>query len=427
MHATIPLDSRAGATEGDLLLPRPPGVIRRFWARHPWVTDSIVAAIYLLLSSIALALQVAPLDAPRTAPPAWSIVLQVLIVLAVSAALVFRRRRPILLLIVAIVGTAAIAPLTGSVDPLALPLALYAVAVYRSSRDAWIGLAISIAGGTLAAYLALFSLHEDVAPYGASPAPASSQFAILMFIAVLIGVNVGNRKRYVAALVERAEQLARERDQQAIIAAAGERSRIAREMHDIVSHSLTVMVTLADGSAAATASNPTRASEGMRRVAETGRTALGDMRRMLGVLGTADHAEFAPQPGTGEITELLDTFRAAGLPVTVTTSGTPPDDTSKQLVIFRIVQESLTNALRHAVSPTSVSVELHYNRAATTIRITNDGGSSPESSGAGHGLIGMRERVALYGGTLETGPRQRGGWNVLAVLPHDIGKDSTHD
>ncbi|MGV8882509.1 MAG: sensor histidine kinase [Rhodoglobus sp.] len=422
MRNTVPLDGRLGAIAGDL--PRPPGVIRRFWARHPWATDSIVAGGYLLLVGGALTLNAVSID---FAP--WALALLLVSILVSATALLFRRYRPFTVLAVtwglALVG----AQLEEGLNSVAvsLPLALYALAVYRSTQAAWIGFGGSVIVGIAAAGL-WTTLHRDA--YGSSTpfettTANSSQFTIVMLIAVLIGINVGNRKRYVAALIDRAEQLARERDQQAEIATASERARIAREMHDIVSHSLTVMVTLADGSAAAVAAKPGRATEGMLRVAETGRTALADMRRMLGVLGTSDVSELAPQPGIANLADLLETYRAAGLTVTIMTRGVPYTDPSVGLVIYRLIQESLTNALRHASSATGVQIELAYDNDATTIQILNDGATVESIGDGGHGIIGMRERVALYGGSVEVGPRPHGGWAVTAVLPRERQDDGT--
>src|SRR5690606_2525537 len=162
-----------------------------------------------------------------------------------GAALLFRRHHPRTVLAVAWVGTLAAALFGGASDTLAIPLALYALAVYRSARDSWFGLAASAVVGIAQAYLAVAITRGDIVPFDTPAVATSSQIVVTMLLATLIGVNIGNRKRYVAALVDRARQLARERDQQAQLATATERARIAREMHDIVSHSLTVMVTLA--------------------------------------------------------------------------------------------------------------------------------------------------------------------------------------
>ena len=349
-----------------------------------------------------------------------------------ATALLFRRYRPWTVLAVAWAATLVAFPLAGNIDALPIPLALYAVAVYRSTRDAWIGLAASVAVGTGAAFLAS-GLHRPsgVVSFGASAATTSPQFAIIMLTATLIGINIGNRRRYLAALIDRAAQLAHERDQQARLATAAERARIARGMHDIVSHSLSVMVSLTDGSAAVAATSSERSSDAMRQVAETGRRALADMRRMLGVLDSdpaeaaANPAPLMPQPGTGDLQALIETFRAAGLPIRFTAAGVPPEDPGEQLTIYRVVQESLTNTLRYAADATRVAVEVTSTPARVTVIVEDDGhASTPSMHGAGRGLVGMRERVALYGGTVQSGPYSGGGWRVVATFAPEDGFDT---
>ncbi len=417
MHdPTVSLGERAPLTEGDLRLPRPPGVVRRFWARHPWWVDGLVAGAYLLVTVV-----ITIASATTTYPvPGAVLVLQFAAVAVSAAALMLRRRYPAIVLGVVWVASFALITPDGAFNSLAVPMALYALAVYRSSRAGWVGFAASVVAGSASA-LAASLMHPDaVTSMGTTVLGEIVQVTIVLLVAVLLGTNIGNRRRYVAALVDLANQLARERDQQARLAASAERSRIAREMHDIVSHSLTVMVTVAEGSAATAASAPQRASEAMRQVAETGRHALSDMRRMLGVLHDDEPHEpraLEPQPGVADVAALVQTFRAVSLPVTYRSSGLPPPDAAVQLTMYRIVQESLTNALRHAHGVTMAAVEVRHTSSHTVISVTDDGvGSAP--SGVGHGLVGMRERVALYGGTLESGPAPGHGWSIRATLPH---------
>jgi signal transduction histidine kinase len=407
-------------------LPRPPGVIRRFWARHPWLTDSLIAAFYLLPTFIgSIAGDGADL------PPAWIVALRLIAVAVAGAAiLLLRRRRPWLLLFIAWAVCLVVFPF-GVVDTFPILLALYALAVYRSTKAAWVGFAGSVVVGTLASYLDVWAVHLGGTGSGPDTVATASQHTVLMLIATLIGVTVGNRRRYVDALIARAHDLARERDQQAQLAAAVERARIAREMHDIVSHGLTVMVTLASGSAAVAQRDPARAADTMERVAETGRTALADMRRMLGVLAAGPDApegspELAPMPGTAAIADLVETFRSAGLPVRLTTAGPPVTDPNLGLTVFRIVQEGLTNTLRHAVTPSRVDVLVEQSGGVIEIRVTDDGARSPRheqgadpeltGAGAGRGLVGMHERVLLYDGSLDAGPQPRAGWELRATL-----------
>jgi signal transduction histidine kinase len=246
--------------------------------------------------------------------------------------------------------------------------------------------------------------------------------------AVGIGISQQTRRAYLATLEERAARLEYERDQQARLAAATERARIAREVHDIVTHSLSVMVTLADGAAAASASSPQRAGTVMRQVAATGRQAIGEMRRVVGALRTddasGDEEAGRPLPGLANLDDLMAEVRAAGLPVRLTVTGAPrPLSSGAQLAVYRIVQESLTNARKHAPEAAGATVTLQYLDHEIDIEIGNDGpvsGEPPDSrepgGGGGHGITGMRERAAAYGGSVTAGPRAGGGWLVRARL-----------
>lgn len=402
------------ATGGAVRLPRPPGVIRRFWSRHPRLFDALVAAAYAVPTVIGTIV-----GALSGSAPAWSVAVALIVVAVTTAVMfLFRRRRPWVLIVVAWCSTLLVYP-SETVDVFAVLIALYALAVYASTRTAWIGFGASAIVGTAAAFLAAGLQAGETSP---SPFVLSALVVAAMLIATLIGVNVGNQRRYLAALIARVGDLARERDQQARLATAVERSRIAREMHDIVSHSLTVMVTLAEGSAAVVTTEPGRAADGMRHVAEAGRDALADMRRMLGVLSDPAPSSGdgrAPQPGIAALPELIESFRAAGLPVRLSTSGLPVADANLQLTVYRVVQESLTNTLRHAASAQHVDVSIVQVDGEVRIDVVDDAVPSVTATagGGGHGLIGMRERVALYGGSFAAGPRPFGGWRVQAVLP----------
>jgi signal transduction histidine kinase len=179
------------------------------------------------------------------------------------------------------------------------------------------------------------------------------------------------------------------------------------------------MITLAEGSAATAARDPDRAADAMRHVADAGRDALGEMRRMLGVLtGPADAtADRSPQPDVAAIPALVDGFREAGLPVRLTTSGSAITEPTLQLAVYRLVQEGLTNAIRHAADAQRVDVAIGRVADIVTV-VVEDDATHPATTivGAGRGLAGLRERVALYGGSLEAGPRPGGGWRLAADL-----------
>ncbi len=233
-----------------------------------------------------------------------------------------------------------------------------------------------------------------------------------------IGHNIRRSARWEAAVREWAIETQQ-------FAQARERNEIAREMHDVVAHSLSVMISLADGATSAIDRNPGQAKEVLGHAAATGRSALADMRRMIGVLRASDNTEFAPQPSEAGLPQLLENFRQAGLPVRFTASGEPlPESKTLQLTVYRIIQESLTNALRYAHNATEVAVLLEHGREKISITVSDDGQSQhPQTSlGAGQGISGMRERAALYGGTASAGPRysasgHRIGWQVHVELP----------
>ncbi|GAA4267458.1 sensor histidine kinase [Frondihabitans peucedani] len=395
----------------ELLLPRPPGLIRRFWLRHALLADILLAAFALLtgyLESIDVGLGLVGAD--------WWVHGLVAFPVIGAAALILRRRRPLLTAGVVIVCSGVLTAFhDGSTLAVALIVAIYSVAVYRGTLQAWIA-----AAAAFGSYLGLVFVTSAG---GVRP----SLILVMVLLALLIGIDIGNRRRYLEALVERAAQLARERDAEGRLATAAERSRIAREMHDVVAHSLSVMVRLSDGADAVADTDPERSREAVRQIGQVGRDSLRDMRRLLGVLREDDAPETAPQPTLAELDQLIETYRATGVPVAVQQKGTPPSDPTLQVAVFRAVQESLTNALRYASQPSRVLVQLDYGATLTTVDVTDDGlylGPSA-SVGSGRGLVGLRERAAVHGGSVEAGPRidpetggARGGWRVHMTLPH---------
>jgi len=388
-------------------------------ARHPRIVDGALALV-VTWASIASGV----VAGSRSAVPGGGAVVVVL-ALVTGVALMARRIRPVTVLAIAGASAAAAAFVTGAFDGMVIAVALYAVAVHGSTRRAWLGL-----GGAAVIAAIAVTATAGTGPLDLSAATLLVVNLIPMLIATLIGTNVGGRKRYVDALRDLAVQLARERDQQALLATAAERTRIAREIHDIVAHGITVMVTLADGARASAAVRPELAREAMREVADTGRTSLSEMRRMLGVLAddpTADATPLrAPQPGHADLAALVDSFRSTGLPVRFTTTGAPPDDPGRQLAVFRVVQESLTNVLRYAPNADRVEVRVDHQPDEIVVEVTDDdltGPVVPPVPGSGRGLLGVSERMAVYGGTASAGRREGGGWRVHAAMPsgrHDV-------
>ncbi len=293
----------------------------------------------------------------------------------------------------------------------ALLVALYTVAAHQSRVRA-------------AAAAGLLEVGVIMAAVRWTPAgtlPRSLLFLSATVVAALFaGRTVASGSRYLAWMDERARRLEIERDQQAVIAAAAERTRIARELHDIVSHSLSVVITMADAAAVVGRADPDRGVEAMAEVSEVGRSALSDMRAMFGVLRDNDPLPgLEPQPGVAGLGALAERVRATGLPVELTIEGTPfPLGAAAELTVYRIVQEALTNTIRHA-SAGHASVSIGYDTPQVQVRVRDDGTAcappgAPDQRG--HGIDGMRERAALHGGTLLAGPAPGGGWAVSATL-----------
>ncbi|MER7276389.1 sensor histidine kinase [Dactylosporangium sp. NPDC000244] len=247
--------------------------------------------------------------------------------------------------------------------------------------------------------------------------------AMSALVCFTVGRTVATRRAYIAALEDRARTA--ENTQRALTekAVAEERRRIARELHDVVAHHVSVMGVLATGSRRMLSRDPGAADEALATIEETGRTALREMRRLLSVLRTETEpaGELAPQPGLAGIEGLVEQIREAGLPAVLRVDGEPGMlDPGVSLTLYRIVQEALTNALKHAGAAT-VEVRLTFTPTESTVEICDTGrGPQLGSAAVGHGLLGMRERVMLYGGTLRTGPRPGGGYRVHARIPIEI-------
>jgi len=393
--------------DDELRLPRPPGIFRQFWARHPRVTDILVALICLLLSVGASA---APGSRTNPISP-WGAVVVGIVLIATAVLLVWRRRWPVVVMAAAIVCDVLLLTVTRSSGGPAFALAVYTLAVHRSTRSSWIGLGsgVAITGGLALAWFGLGGLSLQAA------VNTLLSVSIPGLIGALIGINIGNRKRYIEAVIDRSRQLLVERDQQAQLAAAAERDRIAREMHDIVSHSLTVVVALSEGAAAT--SDRDRARDASMAAATTARDALAEMRSMLGVLrdGDAD-APLAPLDAASPA-DTVATAQRAGFPVSLTTRGEADAAPALRFAIGRIVQEGVTNAIRHAPMASAIDVRIDNDADPLVIEIVNDGATRPVSDD-GFGLRGLAERAALLGGVVVSAPAGEGRWMLRAELPH---------
>jgi signal transduction histidine kinase len=240
-----------------------------------------------------------------------------------------------------------------------------------------------------------------------------------------LGALVRQRSLRLVAVEGRAQALESQLEREAELAAAQERARIARELHDVVAHGLSLMVVQAEAAEEVLAARPDAVVAPLHRIQETGRQSLGEMRRLLGVLRSGDTTEpTTPQPSLARLPELADEARAAGLPVEVRADGEERElPLGIQLTVYRIVQEALTNARRHARA-TGATVRLSYLPTAVRVEVTDDGQGPGDTGGRpGHGLIGMRERAALYGGTLSAAPGADRGFTVVAELPLEEPRD----
>jgi signal transduction histidine kinase len=340
-----------------------------------------------------------------------------IVVLALSAAPLLVRRIWPLPVFGAVLAVNLAAGLTGHAHALngaALLVALYTVAAIRPRRDALV----------CAALLELTVIAGLLAFAGSTWWYDAIFVSGLVTAALGLGLYTATRRAYLAELHDRAERLERERDQQGALAAAAERARIAREMHDIVAHHLTVMVTLSEAAIAASAASPERATDVMRKVSATGRRALADTRRLLGVLrpGQNPGEDLQPVPGLSQLDTLIEQVRSAGLDTTLEIRGSVPDvPAGVQLTAYRLVQEALTNTLKHGGTGARACVRLQFQPGELRVDIDDDGAgaTAPATASIGSGLIGMQERVHAYGGDVQAGPRSAGGWTVSAQLHLD--------
>lgn len=227
-------------------------------------------------------------------------------------------------------------------------------------------------------------------------------------------------RRSRSQVAELEEQLARDTEAERALAAADERARLAREMHDVVAHTLSVVVAQADGGRFAAAHNPKGAAQVLETIADVGRSALQEMRALLGLLRDADDdAALGPQPSIADIPALVASMRDGGLDISFVTTGTPrPLPIGAGLALYRIAQEALTNILKHAGPNPRAFAQLTWQTQALVLTVSDDGrGAAARGDGDGLGLAGMKERASLFGGTLNAGPRAGGGYLVRATLP----------
>jgi signal transduction histidine kinase len=265
-------------------------------------------------------------------------------------------------------------------------------------------------------------LTQPIASGGREGMALSSQLTVLtsIVVAFVLGDSVRGRRDQVRILEQRAEDLQREQQQRAALATAAERARITRELHDVIAHSLSVMVAQAQAAVAAQQRHPERTTRAMQEVVTVGRASLAEMRRLLGILGPSVANGREPQPGLGALPALVDRVRATGIPIRLDIHGEPAGlPASVDLSAYRIVQEALTNTLKHAGTGARATVSLDYQAEHIGIEVSDDGAGRPVATPAehGNGLRGIAERVSLLGGELTVGPATQRGFLVRARLP----------
>ncbi len=375
-------------------------MVRRAAHTHPLLADSLLA--FALLAASTVWLMQSPFFGRNAALVQTSLIVP----------LVWRRTSPsVVFLVISLIALIQLVLGYQLIGDAALLLGLYTVAVHASRVRSVLAAGLLEIGAVMAA------IHWE---------PAGTVARSFLFLsatvvaALFAGLTVASGSRYLAWLAERAERLEIERDQQATIAATAERTRIARELHDIVSHSLSVVVTLADAASVVSRADPDRAIEAMAQVSEVGRHALRDMRAMIGVLRTDESpAELAPQPSIAQLDALIGRFRGTGLTVEVAREGAAfPLGGAAELTIFRIVQEALTNTLKHA-SASHAWITLRFAGSTVEVQVIDNGSALARTEHTGHGIEGMRERAALHDGVLVAGPSPAGGWAVSTTLQVD--------
>jgi signal transduction histidine kinase len=337
--------------------------------------------------------------------------------------LTIRRPRPVETFAAVAVVTGAQAllldiPTWGQV---AFPVATYSLARFAGGRLAQLGLGVGLVASVVASvvWLAGYDAHT----LRSSLVPYFLTISAIVVTSWTLGTLGRTREAYVDAVLERGERIEREAAHRIELAASEERARIAREMHDVVAHGLSVIVVQADGARYAAERDPAVATATLATVSETGRAALTEMRRLLGLLRSGDATGLGPQPGLAEVKSLVDEARAAGTEVEadLTAGDDVPDGAA--LTAYRVVQEALSNVRKHAGPGAAARVRVAVRGDHLVVEIADDGrgaasATSPDHEhGPGLGLLGMRERVSVHDGTLETGPRPGGGFAVRARIP----------
>ncbi|MCC3763149.1 histidine kinase [Glycomyces sp. TRM65418] len=392
-------------------VPRKRGLWQRmleFDSRHPLLWDCFPIFLYVIggcLGLVAVAVSDFAIQYPT---------LQAILVVMFLVPTIWRRRHPFAALLSQFVPLGIMIPLglstdesagfIGAAGAVAFTVVLYNLVLRRPLKLLWWAAVVSLLP-TVVDWAVNYDL--SLGSFLANVVSSAFYFGFIVAIAMLVRT--------------RREFLASARDQAAHTAVAEERTRIAREMHDIIGHNLAVINALADGGAYAATAAPEKAKEALEAIGRTSREALGELRRVLSVLKAedGDEAELAPQPGLAELGGLVERVREAGLPVTVRTSGERWGlSENQQLAVFRTVQESLTNVFKHATGIKSAEVSLEYRENGLAVTVVNSG-DRVDGAGTARGLAGLAERAAAFGGTMVAGPEAFGGWRVALWLPRN--------
>jgi len=327
-------------------------------------------------------------------------------------ALLWRRTHPFVVHAVVLVASLLVFVMPSPNGVVAMAFSLYSLGRYEPDRRA------SLGGAIAALLIVILDLGWNRVP------DAGALFAAGMVMALwYIGRRLRFRGEYLRLLEERAEHLERERNAEAERAVAAERTRIARELHDVVAHQVSLMTVQAGAARTVVAADPEAAVDAISAVESAGREALSEMRHLLDVLRPANGEDaLGPQPGIADLPTLVDTVRSVGPDVGLELSGALSElPTRLQLHVFRIVQEALTNVIKHAGDGVRVDVAVEWRPEGIVVIVSDEGTGDAGASGGGHGIVGMRERVEMLGGTFRAGSKPAGGFEVRALLPHRDG------
>ncbi len=382
------------------------------WFRdlNPWLLDAVLGTVCTFASLVNLFEASNP--EIRYADPD---VLGVVLALGCSAPFFFRRRAPV---VTTLVSAASLVLLSTLEYPSNVPSQMLLVLVYTlGSHSEGVGRVVGFLGVEIGVGV--------VALVGIPDATTTNLLVAGAFYAsaYFFGSAMRNRRLYLEQIEQRTAIVAREHQEAAKRALADERLRIAEELHDVVAHSMGVIAVQAGVGAHVIDADPAEAKRSLDAISTTSRATLTEIRRLLGVLRADGDADYEPAPGLGDLDRLATDLDLAGLPVDVRIGGTRHDlPPGVDLTAYRIVQEALTNVLKHA-GPATATVTVGYEPEAVCVEVIDDGrGVKGPAPSGGHGLVGMRERVAVYGGTLETGPLAGGGFRVSARLPYGAGE-----